>query len=62
MDGNVKDTPPIVFVPGEKDRGRWDAVLAELAEAKSSSRPASRSARPEFDKWLAAATPGIRSG
>ncbi len=57
MDGNVKDTPPIVFVPAEGDRGRWDAVLADLAEAKSQLDARKQSARPEFDKWLAAATP-----
>ena len=57
MDGNVKDTPPIVFVPAAADRGRWDALLAELTGTKQEFDSRKQSARPEFDKWLAAATP-----
>ena len=34
MDGNVKDTPPTVFVPLAGDRGRWSTLVAEMAEAK----------------------------
>ena len=34
MDGNIKDTPPIIFVPAPQDRPRWDAVTKELAEAR----------------------------
>src|SRR6185312_12795370 len=57
MDGNIKDTPPIVFVPDSADRSRWDALLVELAGAKQQFDARKESARPDFDKWLAAATP-----
>ena len=38
MDGNVKDTPPIVFVPEPADRPRWDALVAELGGVKQAVR------------------------
>ena len=51
MDGNVKDTPPTVFVPGPDDRDRWDALAADVGRASASRlEPASKAARPEFDK------------
>ena len=34
MDGNVKDTPPTVFVPAPQDRQRWPALEREIAEVK----------------------------
>ncbi len=34
MDGNIKDTPPILMVPSETDRERWDRLTAELPAAK----------------------------
>ena len=38
MDGNVKDTPPTVFVPVPEDRDRWSALAKELADAKAGGR------------------------
>lgn len=57
MDGNVKDTPPIVVVPLVEDRPRWDAVGGEIATAKQQVEARKKEARPTFDAWLAAATP-----
>ncbi len=57
MDGNVKDTPPTVFVPSEPDRDRWDDLVAELGMAKQKFEDHKKTARPEFDKWLAASKP-----
>ena len=56
MDGNISDTPPIVFVPAQDDRSRWETLLAELAGAKKSLDTRREAARPEFDKWLASGT------
>ena len=44
MDGNVKDTPPTVFVPGRRDRRRWEALggRADRAPAASSTPARSR--------------------
>ncbi len=30
MDGNIKDTPPTIFVPRAADRPRWESLTAEL--------------------------------
>ena len=53
MDGNIKNTPPIVFVPRLEDRPRWDAVAKELAEARKQVEARKQTARADFDKWLA---------
>ena len=57
MDGNVKDTAPIVTVPRVEDRERWDTVNAEVPQARQQLEARRQAARPEFDQWLAAATP-----
>jgi hypothetical protein len=59
MDGNIKDTPPIVFVPNDGDRPRWDVLEGELAVAKKSREDRKNLARGDFDKWLATAKPEI---
>ena len=38
MDGNIKDTPPIVVVPRPEDRPRWDALSKEIAAAQAAGR------------------------
>ena len=57
MDGNVKDTPPVIATPLAKDRARWAELtkLVPVARAKLDARKAE--ARPEFDTWVAAAKP-----
>jgi hypothetical protein len=62
MDGNVKDTPPTVFVPAVADSGRWAALSAELSEARGKLAARKSAARPEFDRWLAAAKPDELAG
>lgn len=52
MDGNVRDTPPIVFVPKAEDRPRWDVLAKELETARSKTDARKAAARAEFDKWL----------
>src|SRR5262245_38568738 len=34
MDGNIKDTPPVMVVPRPEDRVRWAEVSAELADLR----------------------------
>jgi hypothetical protein len=51
MDGNIKDTPPTVFVPQLEDRPRWDVVAKELAEARKQLGARKQTARADFDKW-----------
>jgi mono/diheme cytochrome c family protein len=55
MDGNIKDTPPVVFVPKEADRPRWTVLPGELAKANKEIDERKKVARGNFDKWLAGA-------
>ncbi len=58
MDGNIKDTPPIVKVPSsDEDRQRQETLPGELAEAGRQAEARKQAARPDFDAWLAKATP-----
>ncbi len=53
MDGNIKDTPPIIPVPRNEDRARY-LELAPLTEQANSDLTARRnSARQPFDNWIA---------
>jgi mono/diheme cytochrome c family protein len=58
MDGNIKDTPPIIFVPTAADRPRWNALVATIDEARKQVAARKEAARPEFVKWLASVKPG----
>jgi hypothetical protein len=57
MDGNIKDTPPKLFVPLAEDHPRWDAVAVELTDVKLRADHRRQSARSDFDSWLSAASP-----
>jgi len=57
MDGNIKDTPPKLFVPLAEERQRWDAIAVELADVKLRTEQRRQSARLDFDTWLSAASP-----
>jgi hypothetical protein len=57
MDGNIKDTPPTVFVPSEPDRARSQVVAAELAAVRKGIETREQSARSDFAKWLATPDP-----
>ncbi|HJZ93471.1 MAG TPA: DUF1553 domain-containing protein, partial [Gemmataceae bacterium] len=52
MDGNVSDTPPIVFVPRAEDRPRWEALSKDIETAKAKAEARKKDARAGFDKWL----------
>ena len=56
MDGNIKDTPPIVVVPPTEDRPTLGRAARRVG--RGASRRSTRAGRPpaaEFDAWLAAA-------
>ncbi|MBW3540482.1 MAG: DUF1553 domain-containing protein [Planctomycetes bacterium] len=56
-DGNIKDTPPIVRVAAEADRPRYEDLKEEIPKARQALEARRKSARPEFDTWLASAQP-----
>ena len=57
MDGNIKDTPPIVFVPRREERETWDNLNRQANDVRGQVAARKESARPEFDAWLSQSTP-----
>jgi hypothetical protein len=55
MDGNVKDTPPIVRVPRTEDRLRSQTVSKELTAVRQQAGAHKQAARADFGRWLASA-------
>jgi hypothetical protein len=53
MDGNIKDTQPVLMVPPLEDRSRWDALGPEIAAAKQQLEQRRVAARADFDRVLA---------
>ena len=52
MDGNIKDTPPILTVPLAQERPRFEALKGDLETARKTAEGRKTAARPDFDKWL----------
>ena len=60
MDGNIKDTPPVVVVPNRTDRPRWEAsCLTTRKWRKRKSKVGANCAATISTVWLANATAGI---
>lgn len=55
MDGNIKDTPPVLPVPMAADRPRLEAIDKELADARSATEARKGAAKGDYDAWLASA-------
>ena len=57
FDGNIQSTPPIIVVPSDADRPRWESLPTELTKAREAVDTRRQDARPEFDQWLSALNP-----
>ncbi|MEZ5300363.1 MAG: DUF1553 domain-containing protein [Verrucomicrobiales bacterium] len=58
LDGNNKrGNGPTIMVPTEEDRPRWESLPGLIAEASGKRDARKEAARPEFEKWVAAAKP-----
>jgi mono/diheme cytochrome c family protein len=57
MDGNIPNTPPILNVPMSEDRPRFEAIAKEIAAANAKLAERKKTARADFDKWLANVKP-----
>jgi mono/diheme cytochrome c family protein len=53
MDGNIKDTPPILKVPMPADRERYSQIDGDIAAAKHKVDERRNAARGDFDAWQA---------
>jgi hypothetical protein len=56
-DGNVKDTPPVIRVPRDVDRARWQALPQLIEDAQQKVAARREAARADFAAWLASSTP-----
>lgn len=61
MDGNVKDTPPTIFVPLPEDKALWASLTNDLASLRGQADARRKGAQTDFDAWLAAASPSALS-
>lgn len=53
MDGNIKDTPPTIFVPRMEDRPKFEALASQRAGVAKELEARKQAARADFDKWIA---------
>ena len=53
MDGNIKDTPPIIPVPRIGERARFNELEPLIEQANNALAARRTSARQPFDEWLA---------
>ncbi|MFM7150581.1 MAG: DUF1553 domain-containing protein [Gemmataceae bacterium] len=62
MDGNIKDTPPIIQVPRKEDRQRQITLLNLLGETRRQVEERKTAARNDFATWLASTKPESLAG
>ncbi|MBC7808047.1 MAG: DUF1553 domain-containing protein, partial [Akkermansiaceae bacterium] len=62
MDGNIKDTPPVVPVPRDEDRARATTLAGEIAALLGQVKARKETARPSFERWLSSANPATFAG
>jgi len=54
MDGNIKDTPPIIAVPLAQDQKRWDELASAVPTAEKAITVRKDSAGVDFTNWMKA--------
>jgi len=56
MDGNIKDTPPVLSVPRPEDRERFDRLGPDVDLARKRLDERRQAMRTEFERWLPSAS------
>ncbi len=59
MDGNIKDTPPTVFVPRPGRPRRWETIGKQLADLNAKAGARRQTAQADFERWIAAVSPAM---
>jgi len=57
LDGNIRDTAPILMLPKSEDLPRYKVLPVEIETAKQAAAARKKSLRADFDKWLETAKP-----
>ncbi|MBL8890778.1 MAG: DUF1553 domain-containing protein [Planctomycetaceae bacterium] len=52
MDGNIPNTPPIIFVPAKSERERWNKLNEELTETRQKLDSRRGEVSAMLDQWL----------
>jgi len=52
LDGNIRDTPPVIVVPREEDRPRWQQLNDQEARLKARLTKIREGSTIEFQQWL----------
>ena len=52
MDGNISDTPPIMFVPSVEDKLRFESNIDALASSRTVLKNYKEKVRGDFDAWF----------
>jgi hypothetical protein len=52
MDGNIQNTPPVITVPKEEDRARYDAIKGDIATAQKAVDDRKMAAKADFASWV----------
>ncbi len=53
MDGNVRDTAPVVFIPKPEDETRWSSLVDEITGVEKKIAERKESAHADYTNWLA---------
>jgi hypothetical protein len=56
MDGNIKDTPPVIPVPPDAERPRWLALSAEMKQIGGRLDERRKTAQPAYAGWVTNST------
>ena len=62
MDGNIRNTPPVITVPKLEDRMKWDTISKDVAAVQAKVAARKAEAKPDFSAWANAAKPSELAG
>ncbi len=62
MDGNIRNTPPVITVPKFEDRGKWVSISKEVAAAKTKLDARKTEAKADFTSWAKTVKPAEFAG
>jgi len=51
MDGNIRNTPPVINVPKLEDRAKWDSIGKDVIAAKTKLEARKAEAKADFTTW-----------
>ena len=62
MDGNIRNTPPVINVPKLEDRAKWESIGKDVTAAKTKLDARKGEAKADFESWAKAVKPAELAG